>query len=108
MDRRQGVDRFDFHNNRSLNKQVETKAHIEARRTIADRYGDLSLDGQSNRTKFFIQTVFVDRLQETRAQLAVHRKRGVKHSLANPVQIGTDGLGVSVPSVPFVHPLCSL
>ena len=60
MDRRQSVDRFDFDDNRSLNKKVETKAHIEARRAIADRHGDLALDSESSGTKFLVEAMFID------------------------------------------------
>jgi hypothetical protein len=102
MDRRQGVDRFDFDDDGPFNKKVQTETHVQARSAIADRDGDLAFDGEAGCTKLLVQTVFVDGLQKARPELAVDSESGINDSLADPIDFGADRL---VASVPFVHPL---
>lgn len=60
MDRRQGVDRLDFNDDRTLDQNIDAKSDIKSSITIADGYAYLSLRRQARALQFLCQAMLVN------------------------------------------------
>lgn len=105
MDRRQGVDRFDFDHYGLFDQQVEAKADIHSHGAIGDGHSNLPLDLKSGLSQLFGKAGLVDRFEKPGSQRTVDNESGIQDSAAHDLGGGGDGRGLVVS---FVHPWCSL
>lgn len=84
MDRRQGVDRFDFHQHAFLDEKVETKANFQTGIALDDWHANLTLDVQASLPKLFREAGFIDRLEQARTEGAMHRQGRIHGYSSDP------------------------
>ena len=88
MDRRQGVDRFNFDHDLPLHQQVEPEADVEPRVPVLDRNGDLPVNSKARLKQFLGKAVLMDGLEQTGAKASMDRERGFHHRRADAIHIG--------------------